>query len=223
MQGWAAWQGTCCVWSLHSEAIRVFIPALPRAQTCWQDLSPALESRGLVEAHTLSLCLPHFPQRPGTGYWWHLPVALPSPCSLAGGCGWHLYFFLLQLNSLNQSQELKPLKEPDAIWRAGLRAGISPPREHWFKEATPGQRFWPSCITPSLAQAKAVITSKSTRALPGLLLEKQCGESQVTFHSFHIGKRVCLSQQILPHHHFPCPGTALLSLAVHKPWAGPST
>lgn len=135
VRGWAAWQGTCCARSLHREAPEFSFLLSQCAQTCWQDLFPALESRGLMEAHTLSLCLPHFPQRPGTGYWWHLPVALPSPLSLAGGCGWHLYFFLLQLNSLNQSQELKPLKEPDAIWRAGLRARVSPPRQHWFKEA----------------------------------------------------------------------------------------
>ena len=125
--------------------------------------------------------------------------------------------FLLQLNSLNQSQELKPLKEPGAIWRAGLTAGTYPPGEHWHKGAMPGWVSQPSCITPTLARVKAVVTSKSTRALPGLLLEKQCGESQVTFRSSHIGKRVCLSQQTLPHPQFPCPGTALLSLAGHKP------
>lgn len=69
-------------------------------------------------------------------------------------------------------------------------------------------------ITPNLAQAKIVISSKSTRALPGLLLEKQCGESQVAFHSSHFEKTVCLNPQTLSHPHFPCPSTALLSLAV---------
>lgn len=121
--------------------------------------------------------------------------------------------FLLQLNSLNQSQGLKPLKEPGAIWRSGLRAGSYLPRGHWLKGAVLGRVSWFSCITPTLAHVKAVVTSKSTRALQGLLLEKQCGESQLTFCSSHSGKRVCLSQQTLPHPHFPCPDTALLSLA----------
>lgn len=158
--------------------------------------------------------------------WAWVLVASASGSAISSQPGWWLWLapilFLLQLNSLNQSQELKLLKEPGAIWRAGLRAGTHFPRDHWLEGAMPGWVSQPSCIKPTLAHVKAVVTSKSTRALPGLLLEKQCGESQVTFCSSHIGKRVCLSQQTLPHPHFPCPGTALLSLAVHKPWAGPS-
>lgn len=82
--------------------------------------------------------------------------------------------------------------------------------------------FRPSCITPSLAQAKAAITSKSTRALLGLLLEKQCGESQVTSIVLTLEKGLFKTADSSSPH-FPCPGTALLSLAVHKSWAGPFT
>lgn len=39
----------------------------------------------------------------------------------------------------------------------------------------PGWVYLPSYITPSLAHVKAAVTSKSTRDLPDLLLEKQCG------------------------------------------------
>lgn len=101
----------------------VFIPAVPCAgfpdaeagSICFQILFPRKsKSESLMEGVTLWK-----PASPTQG---QVLVASASDSAISLQPGRWLWLasiiFLLQLNSLNQSQESKLLKEPGAIWRA---------------------------------------------------------------------------------------------------------